>query len=124
MFEIFAKDSTSTDNEWLSKAIKRTLSKIIPLLFLALLCAALICSVANDMYAFVKKDREISLTVDSRTSLNDLSKILAENGVVNNPDVFELYVKLKHKETLVEEFCGDVKLNSSMSYREILSEIS
>lgn len=124
MFEIFAKDSTSTDNEWLSKAIKRTLSKIIPLLFLALLFAALICSVANDMYAFVKKDSEISLTVDSRTSLNDLSKILAENGVVNNPDVFELYVKLKHKETLVEEFCGDVKLNSSMSYREILSEIS
>ena len=124
MFEIFAKDSTSTDNEWLSKAIKRTLSKIIPLLFLALLFAALICSVANDMYAFVKKDREISLTVDSRTSLNDLSKILAENGVVNNPDLFELYVKLKHKETLVEEFCGDVKLNSSMSYREILSEIS
>ncbi len=124
MFNIFAKESNPVNKEKLLRSIKRTLSKILPLCFLAILIAGLICSVANDMYAFVKKDREISLTFDSYCSLNELSKILADNGVISNPDVFKLYVKLKDKEALIEGFSGELKLNTSMSYREILLEFS
>ncbi len=62
--------------------------------------------------------------LDSYASLDDISKALAEKGVVENPDVFKLYVKLKNKEALVEQFSGELKLNSSMSYREILEEFS
>lgn len=124
MFYIFLKKSSFFEKQITWHCVKRTLSKILPLCFLSLLLAGLICSVANDMYAFVKKDREISLMLDSYASLDDISKSLADKGVVENPDVFKLYVKLKDKEALVEQFSGELKLNSSMSYREILEEFS
>ncbi len=114
----------SIEKQKLLHCVKRTLSKFLPLCLFALLFAGLICSVANDMYAFVKKGREVSLVFDSCPTLNELSKILADNGVVSNPDVFKLYVKFKDKEGVVESFSGDLKLNTSMSYREILSEFS
>ena len=104
--------------------LKRTLSKIIPLCLFALLFTGLVCSVANDVYAFVKKDREVSLVFDSCPTLNEFSKTLAANGIVSNPDIFRLYVSLKDKKELIESFSGELKLNSSMSYREILSEFS
>lgn len=124
MCSCFLKVYVLADKEKTWRCVKRTLSKILPLCFLSLLLAALVCSVANDMYAFVKKEREITLTIDSNYSLDEFAKTLEDNGVVNNPDVFKLYVRLKDKEALVESFNGELKLNAAMSYREILSEFS
>ena len=76
------------------------------------------------MYAFVKMDREISLAFYGGCTLDELSGALIDNGVIKNPDVFKLYVKFKDKERVVENFSGELKLNTSMSYREILSELS
>ncbi len=113
-----------SDNENLSRSIKKAMSKLLPICFVALLISALVCSVANDMYAFVKKDNEVNLNVYQSVSLNEMTDILSNRGVINNPDVFKLYVKLKDKKNTIEEFTGEATLNSSMSYREILSAFS
>ena len=113
-----------SDNENLSRSIKKAMSKLLPICFVALLISALVCSVANDMYAFVKKDNEVNLNVYQSVSLNEMTDILSNRGVINNPDVFKLYVKLKDKTNTIEEFTGEATLNSSMSYREILSAFS
>lgn len=106
------------------RTIKRALARIVPICFVALLFAGVICSVANDMYAFVKGDNEVELAVEEPLSVNEISDALAKRGVLKNPTVFMLYVKLKEKEALLEDYTGELKLNSSMSYREILSEFS
>ena len=104
--------------------IRRALSEILPMCMVSLFIAAFVCSVANDMYAFVKKENEVQLSIESPHSLEELSKMLGEYDVVENPTVFSLYVRSKNKIQTVENYTGELILNSNMSYREILSSFS
>ena len=98
----------------------RALSIVLPLCVLSLLLAGVVVSIANDMYAFVKPDREVTLRIAEGSDINEISMLLGDSGLLNNPDVFVAYVKKKDKVALVEGFYGEITLNSSMSYREIL----
>ena len=104
--------------------VRRALARILPICLLSLFISGFILSVANDMYAFLKDDQEITLWFDEPTSLEDFSKILGQKKVVKNPTVFSLYVKSKNKTDSVEGFVGELTLNAKMSYREILAELS
>ena len=103
---------------------RTALSRVTVTVLLALFCAALLISLANDLYAFVKPDRPFLLTVNEPLSLSVLSDRLDTGGVVNNPTVFSLYVRSKDRAEELEQFVGTVKLNASMSYREILLAFS
>ena len=96
------------------------LAKITVLALSALLVAALGVSVANDLYAFVKPEREVILSLDEPIPLKELAERLAEEGVITNPTVFRYYAKHQGKTELLENFCGTVTLNAKMSYRQIL----
>ena len=109
---------------YLKVRVKRALSEVLPLCMLSILISALVCSMANDMYAFVKKDNEVCLSFDSPCTLQEFSKTLGEYNVVENPAIFDLYVRSKEKTKMVEAFSGELCLNSNMSYREILSSLS
>ena len=112
------------ERELFKAATRRAMSIILPLCMLSFLICGLICSIANDIYAFVKKDMEITLQVEESSSLETISKRLGENGVVNNSAFFNLYVRSKGKVEKVQNFTGEITLNSSMSYREILEAFS
>ena len=117
-------DKKNDDNKVLLDTVKRALARVIPICFVALLFAGLVCSVANDMYAFVKSDNDVELILEDPLTVNEISDTLARSGVLKKPMVFMLYVKLKNKESVLEEYTGELNLNSSMSYREILSAFS
>ena len=108
----------------MSQTIKRAMSKLLPICCVSVFISSLVCSVANDMYAFVKKDNEVNISIYKSLSLDEMTDLLSNRGVINNPDVFKLYVKLKEKSSDIEDFTGDATFNSSMSYREILSVFS
>ena len=101
----------------------RAFGALIPLTLLALLLSALIVSLANDIYAFVKKDSESTLYLSEPCSLDELSEMMKDLGIVKNPNIFKLYVISKGKRETVEAFSGEVKLNSNLSYRQILYEL-
>ena len=111
-------------NHQKQKLRRLAFSKITVLSMVALLMAALGVSIANDLYAFVKPDQEISLSLDQDSSLGEISKLLEEHGVISNPTIFRLYVKAKGQDELLEGFCGTITLNSNMSYRQILMNFS
>lgn len=99
------------------------LGRVIPLCLCALFLAAAVISVTNDMYAFVKPDETVMLTVDSPLDADGLSGILGEMGVVKNPFVFKLYLKSKGKDGQIPDLHGQWTLNKNMSYREIVLEL-
>ncbi len=103
------------------KARRYAYATVTVITMLALLGAALLVSVANDMYAFVKPQREVSLSLDAPLSLSELAALLEREGIVANPTIFTLYTKVKNKVARVEAFSGEITLNSAMSYREILA---
>ncbi len=107
-----------------AQKIRRACSVIIPLCFLSILLAAAIISVGNDMYAFVKPDSEVNLHLENSSSVDSVARELENNGIINNPTLFSLYVKSKDGEDKITNFSGDIKLNSNMSYREILRAFS
>ncbi len=86
----------------------------------ALLSSGLLVSVANDMYAFVKPDREVTVDIETPMTLSELARLLEREGIVQNPTVFGLYTKAKGKTARIEGFSGELTLRSEMSYREIL----
>ncbi len=99
-------------------------ARLTVLTLTALLSAGLLISVTNDLYAFVKPDRSLSLAIEEPVSLSEFSEMLSEGGIIQNPTVFRLYVRTKGRTNLVETCCGTLELNASMSYREILQAIS
>lgn len=103
------------------KLYRFVLSRVLTLTLSALLLAGLLLSVVNDLYAFVKPDRPVSLTLTEPLPLEQLCHRLSEREILKNPSVFQWYATRKGKKTALEQFSGTVELNASMSYREILT---
>ena len=116
------KQSKQNDNVLPIQA-RRAIGSILPICLAALLLSGLIVSVANDMYAFVKPDEEIAVSLDAPVSAKELSRLLQSRGVIKNGAVFGLYLRSKGKLDKLGTLTGEWTLNSSMSYREILLEI-
>ena len=100
--------------------VRSVFGQVLTLVLLAALLAALLLSVINDMYAFFKPQEAVLLHVDAPRTLSEFSRMLEENGVLLNPHVFFLYVRARKSAPLIEDFSGDLSLDCSMSYREIL----
>ncbi|MBQ7384708.1 MAG: hypothetical protein IJV72_07975 [Clostridia bacterium] len=107
-----------------ARRIRRIASAIIPLFFLSLFLAAFIISAANDMYAFVKPEGSVKLRMSGDESLFSVSQRLEEAGVIGNPLVFSIYTMTRGAGDKISGFEGDIELDSSMSYREILRAFS
>ncbi len=102
---------------------RRALGIVIPLCLVSLALAGIVISVANDMYAFVKPEREFVLVLAGNTDVEDLSKILRQNGIIKNPFVFEMYLRSKNKADDINTLQGVWTLSAKMSYREIVAQI-
>lgn len=105
------------------KAVRRVFGVIFVMALTAAFFACLLISVTNDIYAFIKTEGEIILTVSAPLDVSDFSKLLHDNNIISNPTVFSLYIKSKNKTELIEGFVGEAKLDRAMSYREILLAI-
>ena len=101
--------------------VRHAFCTVIRVVLLALFFAALLLSIANDMYAFFKARGEVLLVLDEPCSLSVLSLRLEALGVLRNPHVFSLYVRAKGRTALVESLSGELALDRGMSYREILA---
>lgn len=114
-------EAESTKNEIRRRKLYRfAYARVTVTVLTALLCVGLLTSVANDLYAFVKNDREAALTVTEPTSVAEWAKLLKQNGVIQNPTVFRWYAERNGKQERIESFSGTLILNEAMSYREIL----
>ena len=103
-----------------AQRINRACSVIIPLCFFSLLIALFLAFCANDVYAFVKPEGEVSLQLSGERSLYETALMLEDAGVIKNPALFCAYVSSKERSDILTSAEGDIPLERSMSYREIL----
>ena len=96
---------------------------VVPICVLSLFLAAAVISVANDIYAFVKADNEIEISVTESLDASQFAILLGKHGVVKNPFAFELYLRSKGRDNEIPYLRGEWMLNSNMSYRDIILEI-
>ena len=75
-------------------------------------------SVANDVFAFVKGEEEVRLTVPEDAAIDDISALLHENGIIKYPKIFELYAEIKEDDG--EFIAGEYTISPSLNYDLLL----
>ena len=99
--------------------IVKVIAYVTFVLVISALLSVFIIMVANDVYAFVKSDEPVEVTIPEDASLNDVAEILHDNRVIKYPGLFKMYARLKHDPC--EFIAGEYTVSPKLGYRELLS---
>ncbi len=106
-------------------SIIKAITYIVSVIVVSVFLAVFIILVGNDVYAFVKEDTVVDVTVPEYATLNDISTILQENGLIEYPSIFKIYANLnmtkKEKENGFVFIAGTYPVSPMMNYEELLA---
>ncbi len=99
---------------------------------IALVYAAIVCSISallsfyiivglNDMFGLVKEESEITVDVPKDATLDDVTRILDDNGIVEYPFFFKLYAGFTNDSTFK---AGTFVLNTKSDYDQIIRRLT
>ena len=74
----------------------------------------------NDIFAFVKEDTEVSVTIEEGTDIKALGAKLADEGVIKYPRVFSFYAKLRKKDSVALQ-AGEYTVSPMMNYDSLIA---
>lgn len=83
--------------------------------------------VGNDVFAFVKEDKEITVNIKENADIGDVAKELEEKGVIKYPSVYKIYSRLRmdKKSYYTGGFiAGEHVLNSNLGYDKLISKLA
>lgn len=103
-------------------SIFKSVMYIVFVLAAAAYMSYFIINVGNDVFAFVKSERQVEFEVNELMTSNDVAQSLVDKGIIKYKGVFKLYAKYKNhnKPYLV----GDYILSPNMNYDEILTKLT
>lgn len=96
---------------------------VIYIIFVLVISAFLsltVITVANDIYAFVKSDEVVEITIPEYATLEDVSEILYQNDIIKYPTVFKLYAVAENDNG--EFLAGTYSVTPMMNYDTLLGE--
>jgi len=73
-------------------SLLKALIYIVVVLGTAMLLSLTIINVGNEVFAFVKNDAVVTITVDENTTLSSLASDLKEAGVIKYEKIFEFNI--------------------------------
>ncbi|MBQ6569666.1 MAG: endolytic transglycosylase MltG [Clostridia bacterium] len=76
----------------------------------------------NDMFALKKDEVSVVVSIPNDASLNDVAKILADNGIIEYPFFFKLYATVTKDTTGFKH--GDFLLTTKTDYSEIIRKLT
>ena len=98
-------------------SIVKAMIYMVVVLVVSIFISIFVIRVGNDVFAFVKSDEAIDVTIPEEATVSDISDILYENGIITFPKVFNMYASLKKdKGPFV---AGDYTVSPSMSFDEL-----
>ena len=100
-------------------SLLKTVIYLVTVTVIAVVLSIFIINVGNDVFAFVKSDELVEVTIPENATRDDIADILYENGVINYKTAFKIYGSLKKIE---ENFvAGDYTVSPSMNYKQLYS---
>ncbi len=99
---------------------------------IALVYAAIVCSISallsfyiivglNDMFGLVKEESEITVDIPKDASLDDVTRILDDNGIVEYPFFFKIYAGFTNDTSFK---AGTFVLNTKSDYDQIIRKLT
>lgn len=82
-------------------------------------------TIANDVFAFVKNDREVTVNIPENATDKEVAYLLEKNGLISYDWMFELYLIYKTDGDSPNTYIpGEKKLNSTMNYNQLIAELT
>ncbi len=117
------KEADVNENDIGGSLVVSMLRAVVYLVAVSVIAAVLsifVINIGNDVYAFVKNDDSIDVTIPEGATSADVAEILYENGVIKYKSIFKLYGSIKHIE---ENFvAGDYTVTPMMNYKSLYNE--
>ncbi len=88
---------------------------------LAVLLAGFLIISANDVFALVKADREVTVVITDTDTIKDVSKAFGDAGLIRYPSLFRLFADVSGLDKNIAP--GEYTLNANMDYRTLLRKI-
>ena len=117
-----ASDETEENDDSAGNAVMSLIKAILYIVVVVAVSGLLsyyIIVFVNDMYAFVKSDEEVEVSIPEYATVEEIADILSDAGVVKYPDLLVLYAKLKKIDKTYEFVEGEYTVNGMMNYDEL-----
>jgi len=123
-----AQRNTTTEGKRTSQTRRRRRSKAPAILISLVLIFGLSAMLAlfalrsvTDMLGLNQPDRDIDVMIERGMGIREITRVLHEKGIVDQPLTFRVYARLRAKDTALQ--AGEYVLNSNMSYDQIISAL-
>ena len=106
-----------------SNAVKSIIKAVVYVILVALVAGILayyVIEFGNDMYAFVKSDEQIEIEIPEYATVEEISTLLGDSGVIKYPNLMIIYSKLKKIDETYNFKAGIYTVNGMMNYDELL----
>ncbi len=121
------KTSTAKKEKLKFPRYAKVLIYLICLLLVSIILSVTAINVGNDVFAFVKQDKEITINLESGDTLSDVADELKEKGVIKYPFIYKLYshLRMDGREYYTGDWLsGEHVLNSNLSYDKLISKLA
>lgn len=104
-----------------NKGCAGTIVYLLTILLISIVLSVIALFVANDVFAFIKEDKDVIITVKENTKISKLSSELDKKGILNYGFIFKMFLFITDKDG--EVLAGSYKLTPSMDYAQIVKNL-
>lgn len=116
-------EDTPSSSHTIFSALGKSVAYIVFVICSAIIIAYIGITVVNDLFAFVKSDKEIVVSVDEDTTFRELASKLEKEGAVKYPLFLRIYNSFKNRDSKVKQEleAGEYRILANLNYDEIIS---
>lgn len=92
---------------------------IVAVLVISISASVFIILVGNDVYAFVKSDEVIDITIPENADIDDIASILSNNNIIKYPSIFKMYAS--HNKDDGKFIAGNYSVACNLDYEDLLA---
>lgn len=107
-------------NSGVVSALVKSAVYLVFVLVVSVFAGFFLISVGNDVFAFVKSEEPVTITVPENATVEDIGNVLYEGGIIKYPKIFKLYAELKHEDE-GEFIAGEYEVSPKLNYDQLLS---
>lgn len=112
------QDESEGENAIIS--VIKAVTYIVAVIVVSVFLSMFIILVGNDVFAFVKDDTLVEVTIPEYATVGDIADILHENSLIKYPGVFELYAQFNGNDSETQFVAGTYTVHPMMNYDEFL----
>lgn len=111
------KSASALSGAVMMSGIIKAIIYMVVVVVVAVFISIFVIKIGNDVFAFVKSDVAIDVTIPEDATVDDIAEILYGDGIIKYPSMFKLYASIKHEEGPF--IAGSYTVSPSMSYDEL-----